>query len=59
MAEDVLGEREVISVVRDSKEMVLIGQAVVLKADEASGVVSLTMAVSIEAALEASPMELD
>lgn len=59
MAEDVLGEREVISVVRDSKEMVLIGLAVVLKADEASGVVSLTMAVSIEAALEDSPMELD
>lgn len=54
-----IGEREVISVVRDSKEMVLIGVAVVLKADEASRVVSLTMAVSIEAAVEDSPMELD
>lgn len=59
MAEDVLGEREVISVVRDSKEMVLIALAMVLKADEASRVVSLTMAVSIEAAVEDGPMELD
>ena len=56
---DVMGEIEGISVVRDSTETVLIGVAVVLKADEASRVVSLVLAVCVEAAVEDSPMELD
>ena len=59
MAEDVLGEREVISVVRDSTETVPIGVTVFLKVDEASGVVSLVLAVCVEGAVEDSPMELD
>ena len=59
MAEDVIGEREVISVVRDCIEMVLIGVTVVLKVDEASGVISLIVAVCVVAAVENSPMELE
>jgi len=54
-----MGEIEVISVVRDSTERVLIGVTVVLKVDEASRVVSLIMAVPIEATVEDSPKELD
>ena len=54
-----IGEREVISVVRDSTETVPIGVTVFLKVDEASGVVSLVLAVCVEGAVEDSPMELD
>ena len=54
-----MGEIEVISVVRDSTERVLIGVIVVLKADEATRVVSLVLAVCVEAVVEDSPMELD
>ena len=54
-----MGETEVMSVVRDSTARVLIGVTVVLKVDEASRVVSLIVAVSLEAAAEDSPMELD
>ena len=54
-----MGEMEVISVVRDSTETVLIGVAVVLKADEASRVVSLVLVVCVEAAVEDSPKALD
>ena len=54
-----MGETEVMSVVRDSTERVLIGVIVVLKVDEASRAVSLIVAVSTEAAVEDSPMELD
>ena len=54
-----MGETEVMSVVRDSTERVLIGVSVVLKVDEASRAVSLIVAVSTEAAVEDSPMELD
>lgn len=54
-----MGEIEVISVVTDSTETVPIGVTVVLKADEASRVVSLVLAVCVEAAVEDSPMELD
>ena len=54
-----MGETEVMSVVRDSTERVLIGITVVLKVDEASRAVSLIVAVSTEAAVEDSPMELD
>lgn len=54
-----MGEIEVISVVRDSTETVLIGVIVVLKADEATRVVSLVLAVCVEAVVEDSPMELD
>ena len=54
-----MGEREVISVVRDSTETVLIGVAVVLKADEASRAVSLVLAVCVVAAVEDSPKALD
>ena len=54
-----MGEREGISVVRDPTETVLIGVAVVLKADEASRVVSLVLAVCVEAAVEDSPKALD
>lgn len=54
-----MGEIEVISVVRDSTERVLIGVTVVLKVYEGSRVVSLIMAVPIEATVEDSPKELD
>lgn len=53
------GEREVMSVVRDSTETGPIGVTVVLKVDEASRLVSLVWAVCVEAAVEDSPMELD
>jgi len=59
VAEEVMGEIEVISVVTDSTETVPIGVTVVLKADEASRDVSLVLAVCVEAAVEDSPMELD
>ena len=59
MTEGVTGEREVMSVVRDSTETGPIGVTVVLKVDEASRLVSLVWAVCVEAAVEDSPMELD